>query len=123
MTSKKNIAFPEGNKLFVVDFVLIWMKKTLKWFKLQRDGTRNGFSNTKESFAESLPLQLSDLHQRMSIFQSSRPVSLIHMMAGENIKKKCQIRIKMSNQHETPNSSLHNLKIYSSKGCGKTSQR
>ena len=26
-------------------------------------------------------------------------------------------------KHATPNSSLHNLKIYSSKGCRKTSQR
>ena len=29
----------------------------------------------------------------------------------------CQIPIKMLKQHVTPNSSLHNLKIYSSKGC------
>ena len=45
MTSKKNIAFPEGNKLFACDFVLIRMKQTLIWFNLQRDGTRNGLSN------------------------------------------------------------------------------
>ena len=31
-----------------------------------------------------------------------------------------QIPIKMLKQHAIPNSSLHNLKIYSSKGCGKT---
>ena len=54
MTSKKNIAFPEGNKLFAGDFVLIWMKQTLIWFNLQRDRTRNGLSNIKETFAESL---------------------------------------------------------------------
>ena len=30
MTSKKNIVFPEGNKLFAGDFVLIWMKQTLR---------------------------------------------------------------------------------------------
>ena len=29
MTQKKNIAFPEGKKLFEGDFVLIWMKQTL----------------------------------------------------------------------------------------------
>ena len=34
-----------------------------------------------------------------------------------------QIPIKMLKQHGIPNSSLHNLKIYSSKGCRKTSQR
>ena len=51
-------------------------------------------------------------------------VSQVHMMAGQNVKKKylmCQIPIKMLKQHATPNSSLHNLKIYSSKGCRKTS--
>ena len=65
MTSKKNIAFPEGNKLFSGDFVLIWMKQTLMWFNLQRDGIRNGLFNIKETFAESLQLQMSVLHQRM----------------------------------------------------------
>ena len=126
MTSKKNIAFPEGNKLFVGDFVLTWMKQTLVWFNLQRDGTRNGLRNIKETFRESLQLQISVLHQRMSIFQSSKLVSQVHMMAGQNVKKKClicQIPIKMSKQEATPNSSLHNLKIYLSKGCRKTSQR
>ena len=57
---------------------------------------------------------------------SSRLVSQVHMIAGQNIKKKylmCQIPIKMLKQHAIPNSSLHNLKIYSSKGCRKTSQR
>ena len=34
-----------------------------------------------------------------------------------------QIPIKMLKQHGILNSSLHNLKIYSSKGCRKTSQR
>ena len=126
MTSKKNIAFPETNKQFSGDFLLIWTKQRLIWFNLQRDGTRNGFSNIKETFAESLQLQISVLHQRMSIFQSSMLVSQVHMMAGQNVKKKylmCQIPIKMLKQHATPNSSLHNLKIYSSKGCRKTSQR
>ena len=45
------------------------------------------------------------------------------MIAGQYIKKKYlmrQIPIKMLKQHAIPNSSLHNLKIYSSKGCGKT---
>ena len=102
------------------------MKQTLIWFNLQRDGTRNGLSNIKETFAESLQLQMSFLHQRMSNFQSLMLVSQVHMMARQNVKKKylmCQIPIKMLKQHATPNSSLHNLKIYSSKGCRKTSQR
>ena len=56
---------------------------------------------------------------------SSRLISQIHMMARQDIKKKylmCQIPIKMVKLHATPNSGLHNLKIYSSKGCRKTSQ-
>ena len=83
MTLKKNMAFPEGSKLFACDFVLIWMKQTLIWFNLQRDGTRNRLSNIMESFGERLQLHMSDLHQRMSIFQSSMLVSQVHMMAGK----------------------------------------
>ena len=44
-------------------------------------------------------------------------------MTGQNVKKKylmCRIPITMLKQHATPNSSLHNLKINSSKGCRKT---
>ena len=114
IASKKNIAFPKGNKLLADDFVLIWMKQRLIWFNLQRDGTRNGLSNFKKTFAESLKLQMSVLHQRISIFQSSMLVSQIHMMAGQNVKKKylmCQIPVKMLKQEATPNSSLHTLKI------------
>ena len=106
--------------------MLIWMKQRLIWFNLQRDGTRNELSNIKETFAEIFQLQMSVLHQRMSIFQSSMLVSQVHMMAGQNVKKKyllCQIPIKMLKEEATPNSSLHNLKIYLSKKCRKTSQR
>ena len=62
----------------------------------------------------------------MSIFQSSRLVSQVHMMAGQNVKRKyvmCHIPIKMLKKHVIPNSILHKLKIYSSKGCRKTIQR
>ena len=70
MTSKKkNIAFPEGNKQFAGDFVLTWTKQRLIWFNLQKDGSRNGFSNIKETFAENLQVQMSVLHQSMSNFQ------------------------------------------------------
>ena len=85
---KKNIAFPEGNKLLADDFVLIWIKQALIWFDLQRDGTRNGLSNIK-TFAKSLLLQMSVLYQRISIFQSSmQVVSQVHVMAEQNVKKK-----------------------------------
>ena len=126
MTSQKTVLSLKGISSFAGDFVLIWMKQRLIWFNLQRDGTRNGLSNIKETFSESLQLQMSVLHQRLSIFQSSRLVSQVYMLTEQNVKKKylmCQIPIKMLRQHETPNSSLHNVKIYSSKGCRKTSQR
>ena len=119
MTSKKTL---KG----ISCLQLIWMKQTLIWFNLQRDVTRNRLSNIKETFAERLQLQMSGFHQRMNIFQSSKLVSQGHMMAGKNVKKKypmCQIPIKMLKQEATPNSILHNLKIYLSKECRKTSQR
>ena len=111
MTSKKTLLSLKGNKLFAGEFVLIWMKQMLIWFNLQRDGTRNVLCSIKETSTESLQLQMSVLHQRMSIFQSSRLVSQVRMMAGQNVKKKylmCQIPIKMLKQHATLNSSLHN---------------
>ena len=43
---------------FAGDFVLIWMKQRMIWFNLQRNGTRNGFSNIKETFAENLQLKM-----------------------------------------------------------------
>ena len=67
---KKNMAFPEGNELLQVIFVLIWMKQTLTWFTLQRDGTGNRFSKIKDAFAESLQLQMSVLHQGICIFKA-----------------------------------------------------
>ena len=51
--------------------------------------------------------------------KSSRLVSQVHMMAGQNVKKKylmCQIPIKMLKQHATPNSNLHNLKVFALTG-------
>ena len=126
MNSKKMLLSLKGISCLQVIFMLIWMKQMLIWFSLQRDGTGNGLSNIKDTFAESLQLQMSVLYQSMSIFQSPRLVSQVDMMTGQNVKKKyliCQIPIKMLKHHAIPNSRLHNLKIYSSKGCRKTSQR
>ena len=84
------------------------MKKTLIWFNLQGDGNINGLTNIKDTFAESLQLQMSVLHQ---IGASSRRVSQVHMMAEQNIKRKyliCQIPSKMLKQHAIPNSNLSN---------------
>ena len=81
MISKKNIAFPEGNKQFTGDFVLIWMKQRLIWFNLPRDGTINGLSNIKETFAENLQLQMSVLHQSMNIVQVAMSASALILSA------------------------------------------
>ena len=108
ITSKKTwLSLKEISYLQVI-FVLIWMKKTLIWFNLQGDGNINGLTNIKDTFAESLQLQMSVLHQ---IGASSRRVSQVHMMAEQNIKRKyliCQIPSKMLKQHAIPNSNLSN---------------
>ena len=79
---------------------------------------------TKAYFCRKFAAAISGLPQSMSILQSSRLVFQVHMMAGQNVKKKylCQSPIKML-KHAISNSILHNLKIYLSKGCRKTSQR
>ena len=46
------------------------MKQTLTWFNLQRDGTRNGLSDIKDTFAEGLQLQMSVLHQSKCVFKA-----------------------------------------------------
>ena len=70
ISKKKNSAFPEASRHFAGDCVIIWMKQRLIWFNLQRDETRNGFSNIKEIFAEKIAAKnVSSLHQSMSIFQ------------------------------------------------------
>ena len=99
MTSKKNIASPEGNKLFTGDFLLIWMKQTLIWFNLQRDGTRNGLSNIRKLLKKFTATNVSSAptHKHFPVML----VSQVHMMAGKNVKKKylmCQIPIKMLKQ-------------------------
>ena len=58
------------------------MKQKLIWFNLQRDGTENGFSNIKKTFAEILQLQMSVLHQSMYIFKAG-----LSSEVGQNVKK------------------------------------
>ena len=70
ITSKKTWLPLKGTSCLQVTFVLLWMKQTLIWFNLQRDGTGNGLSNTKDTFAESLQLQISVLHQSMCILKA-----------------------------------------------------
>ena len=64
MTSKKVLSL-KGISSFAGDFVLIWMKQRLIWFNLQRDGTRNGLSNIKETSAENLQLKISVLYTKV----------------------------------------------------------
>ena len=65
----KKHGFPlKGISCLQVIFVLTWMKQTLIWFNLQRDGTGDGLYNIKDTFAERLPLQMSVLHRNMCIF-------------------------------------------------------
>ena len=70
ITSKKTWLSREGISCLQVIFVLIWMKQTLIWFNLQRDGTGNELSNAKDTFAESFQLQISVLHQSLCIFKA-----------------------------------------------------
>ena len=78
------MAFPKGISRLQVIFMLMSMKQMLIWFNLQSDGTGNGLSDMKDTFAECLQLQMSVLHQSMCI----RLVSQVHMIAGQNLKKK-----------------------------------
>ena len=56
----------KGISYLQVIFMLYWMKQTLIWFNLERDGTGNGFSDIMVNVAESLQLQMSVLHQNCS---------------------------------------------------------
>ena len=56
MTSKKILLSLKGMSCLQVIFILIWIKQTLILFNLHRDGTGNGLSNIKDTFAESLKL-------------------------------------------------------------------
>ena len=104
----------KGIKLFAGDFRANLDETNADMVQFTKDGTGVGLSNIKDTFAESLHLIMSVLHQSMNIFQPSRLVTQVHMMAGQNAKKKylmCQNPIKMFKQHAIPNSSLHTLKI------------
>ena len=122
MTLKKPVLSLKGMSSFAGDFVLIWMKQRLILFSLQSDGTRNWLSNIKETFAENLQLKISILSTKVWAFWSLKFIWWLGKK--KNVKKKylmCQTPIKMVKQHAAPNSSLPNLKIYSSKVCRKTS--
>ena len=64
------MAFPEGNKLFAGDLRRNLDEKNADMVQFTRDGTGNGLSNIKDTFAETLLLQMSVLHQSMCIFKA-----------------------------------------------------
>ena len=118
-----------GNKLFAGDLRANLDETNPDMVQFTKRWNWKGVSNIKDTFAECFQLQISVLHQSMCIFKASFSLSscqVSHMIAEQNIKKTylmCQIPIKMLTQNAVPNSSLHNLKIYSSKGCIKTRQK
>ena len=83
--------------------MLIWMKQMLIWFQLQRDETGNGLSNIKNTFAEVCSYKCQFFTKVCAFL---RLVSQVHMIAGQNVKKKYlmpQIPTKMLKQHAVPN--------------------
>ena len=65
------MVFPEGNKLFAGDIRANPDETNADMVNLQRDGTGNRLSKIKDTFAESLQVQVSVLlHQSMCIFRA-----------------------------------------------------
>ena len=96
------------------------MKQTLIWFNLQRDGTGNGLSNIKDT----LQLQMLVLHESMCIFKADGLSSSYDCWAKYKEKvPDVSGPNQMLKENAVPNSSLHSLKVYSSKCRRKTSQR
>ena len=60
------------------------MKQRLIWFNLQRDGTRNGLSNIKETCRKFATINVSSAPKYEHL---PRLVSQVHNMAGQNVKK------------------------------------
>ena len=122
---QKNMAFPGGNKLFAgdlranldetnVDMVQFTRRWNWKWIVWRQGYSCRKFPATNVSSAPKY-VHLQGWSLKSSSFDGWAKCKKKYLMR--------QIPIKMLKQHGIPNSSLHNLKIYSSKGCRKTSQR
>ena len=85
MNSKKTLLSLKGIKLFAGDFLANLNETNTDMVQFTKDGTGNGLSNIKDTFCK---LIMSVLHQSMNILQPSRLVSQVHMIAGQNVKKK-----------------------------------
>ena len=90
-------------------------------FNLQRDGTRNGLPNIEETFAENV--SSAPTHEHFPVFNAG----LSSSNDGWTKFKEKVPDLSDPNQNvekrSHSNSSLHNVKIYLSKGCRNTSQR
>ena len=86
-----------------VILVLTLMKQTPIRFNLQRDGTGNGLSNMKNTFAERLQQQMLVLYHILSIFKAG--LSNIYDDWEKYLKKylMCHIPIKILKQHAIRN--------------------
>ena len=93
ITSKKAWLSLKGISCLQVIFLLIWTKQTLIWFNLEID-----------CLTSRILLQKVCSYKYQSctkVCQYPSLVSQVHMMGGQNIKKKyliCQIPIKMLKQ-------------------------
>ena len=88
------MAFSERNELFVGDFCASLEETNTISFNLQRDRTGNRLSNIKDTFAESLQLHMSVLHQSICIFKaglSSLNITKKYLMQApnRNVKTTC----------------------------------
>ena len=74
------------------------MKQRLIRFNLQRKGTRNGFSDIKETFTENLRLKISVLCTKVWAFTKAG-LSSSYVMAGQNKCKEKVPDVSDSNQN------------------------
>ena len=95
----------------------------LIWFNLHRNGTGNGLSNINNTFAGSLQLQISVLHQTMCIFKAG--LSCLMDDWGKYTEKVPDVSNSNQNVEITYNSKTKFIELedYCSKGRRKTNQR
>ena len=105
--------------------MLFRMKEMLICFSLQKNETRNGLSNIKDTFEKLFQLQISVLHQGICIFKTvlsnfsdscRKYQEKAHDVydPNQNIEIICNCKLKRT---------YRTYKIYSLKGCKKPSQR
>ena len=107
-----------------------WFSCSSGWNKIRYSSIYKEIELEMDSLTSRIPLQKAPSYKYQFFTKfciSSRLVSQIEVMAGQNIKKKylliCQIPIKILKQYAIPNSSFQNSKIFSSKGYRRTSQK